>query len=166
MKKEQKKTQKAEVGPIRLGVDHKRRQKGERWYWRGRLKGGTRKVVLTGWYTRDEAMLAAAHLIETGIPDSSPSADRNARTINDLMNRWFRHQESRAMKRQEGLKSGISRATLRHYEKDARHIIGCIGQDSVFSFGKENVERYIRIRLDENAGARTLEQEIKSLGNA
>ncbi|MFH1469275.1 MAG: hypothetical protein ABIO70_33130 [Pseudomonadota bacterium] len=58
-----------------------------------------RDTILTGWWTRDEAQVAVAALVAAGLPAPSSHSEPSAwclETVEDLLNAWILHEESRA----------------------------------------------------------------------
>jgi len=129
-----------EVGTVRGTVDKKRGIKDGRLYWRGRMKGGTRKLVWSGWATRDEAMRAVAALVASGQPLSNRSAAPDVRSVGDLLSAWMEFQRQRP---------NISENTKDHYDKCARHLVAWLGGMVVEVVGQAEMEGYRDDRLRE-----------------
>ncbi len=154
-----------EISTIRGTVDKARSAGKDKPYWRARLKGGTRKLVWSGWATRDEAMDEVAKLVARGVQHVSrrSAGEMEVRTIGDLMAVWLDYQESLVNPPGGTIKSGICPRTADFYDKAARHINELLGEVSVSRMAEEDVQAYIAGRSRERASPRLVAVEQRVL---
>jgi integrase len=148
----QKDSRSFEISKIRGTVDKARSAGKDKPYWRARLKGGTRKLVWSGWATRDEAMAVVVDHVNRGLIDSNHSAAPAVRTVGDLLDNWLEFQRQR---------SDLRPKTVDHYEKAARHLVAWLRENLPGRVDLETVERYRDSRLREGASPRLVQQEFK-----
>ena len=148
MAHQHKRPKKAEVGGIRLSVVRGPRA-DRRWYWRGRRKG-IRDTVMAGWYSRDEAMAAAAHLVNKGLPAYTPLGVHRIRTIGDLLSAWHGYQQARVVPDGGGV-GGIKPSTGNFYAKAAGHLLAWLGDLSVYELSEDDVRGYLKNRHEEGS---------------
>ncbi len=163
MAHQHKRPKKAEVGDIRLSVVRGPRA-DRRWYWRGRRKG-IRDTVMSGWYSRDEAMAAAAHLVNKGLPAYTPLGVHRIRTIGDLLSAWHGYQQARVVPDGGGV-GGIKPSTGNFYAKAAGHLLAWLGSVSVYALSEDDVRGYLIARKKEGASPRLLLGELRAFRQA
>jgi integrase len=124
-----------------------------------------RDTVMTGWYSRDEAMAAAAHLVNKGLPAYAPLGVHRVRTIGDLLSAWHGYQQARIVPDGGGV-GGIKPSTGKFYEKAAGHLLAWLGDLSVYELSEDDVRGYLIARKKEGASPRLLLGELRAFRQA
>jgi len=120
---------------------------------------------MAGWYSRDEAMAAAAHLVNKGLPAYTPLGVHRVRTIGDLLSAWHGYQQARVVPDGGGV-GGIKPSTGNFYAKAAGHLLAWLGSVSVYELSEDDVQGYLQNRHKEGASSRLLLGELRAFRQA